>query len=338
MTEITATRTSGWARRVSRPIVGVAKYLLAVIATQIPIAAIVLLGYVYAFMQRRSFAVWGVPTVADDQNLLKTLRGRITLGVSGALITFALSAPYIVAWSVSWFAGWNISFDKSYEQAGFGAGVGLLGVLLFCLTMPYLQFAQARHAVTANWRVAFEARTNLRLLASAPMRSMFTGVLYAVAGLPLAVLFVLPLGFPQMIAEYESLSDAEVRERIGQWYLFGGALFVPMLFLVKRFVATTYARAVARSLAQGRIHIGQLTDVERDALTRAGQVTEGDRQRSARTRVVVVYAASAVLWFAVVAQVFISQFLNYHGAAGFANQPLIQLPWVSRIPDQIADA
>ena len=24
--------------------------------------------------------------------------------------------------------------------------------------------------------------------------------------------------------------------------------------------------------------------------------------------------------------------------AGFANQPLIQLPWVSRIPDQIADA
>jgi len=37
-------------------------------------------------------------------------------------------------------------------------------------------------------------------------------------------------------------------------------------------------------------------------------------------------AALAVVWFAVVAQIYAGQFLN-HNWIGWLNQPLIQLPW-----------
>ena len=43
-------------------------------------------------------------------------------------------------------------------------------------------------------------------------------------------------------------------------------------------------------------------------------------------------AVAAVIWFAFVAQIFISEFLNYHPVVGWMNQPLVQLPWFRYIP------
>jgi hypothetical protein len=41
---------------------------------------------------------------------------------------------------------------------------------------------------------------------------------------------------------------------------------------------------------------------------------------------------AAALWFAFVAQIFVSEFFNYHPVVGWLNQPLVHLPWFRYIP------
>ena len=43
-------------------------------------------------------------------------------------------------------------------------------------------------------------------------------------------------------------------------------------------------------------------------------------------------AAAAAVWFVFVAQIFASEFLNYHRALGWLNQPLVQLPFFRYMP------
>jgi succinate dehydrogenase hydrophobic anchor subunit len=45
--------------------------------------------------------------------------------------------------------------------------------------------------------------------------------------------------------------------------------------------------------------------------------------------------ALAFIWFGFVAQIYISEFLNYHGALGWLNQPLVQLPWFHYLPTRL---
>jgi hypothetical protein len=46
-------------------------------------------------------------------------------------------------------------------------------------------------------------------------------------------------------------------------------------------------------------------------------------------------AATAFVWFTFVAQIFISEFLNYHPGIGWLNQPLVQLPWFHYVPGHL---
>jgi hypothetical protein len=41
---------------------------------------------------------------------------------------------------------------------------------------------------------------------------------------------------------------------------------------------------------------------------------------------------TAMVWFTFVAQIFISEFINYHPVIGWLNQPLVQLPWFHYVP------
>ncbi len=43
----------------------------------------------------------------------------------------------------------------------------------------------------------------------------------------------------------------------------------------------------------------------------------------------------ALVWFAFVAQIYASEFMNYHPGIGFLNQPLVQLPWFRYIPSAL---
>ena len=277
-------------RTIAKPFVWLALFVLAVLATQSAPLSVVLLGYVYAAMHRR---ITGEP--------IDGIRARIKLGITGALTLSSVTLVPGLLWAFAWHAGWDNSFNKGYEQAGVGPGTGLLGVAVFLLIMPYVQIAQARHAATNDWRTFYRFRENLRMWTGAPLGALMLPLVYAAAGLPLFLLFSLPTFLPQM-TNYADVTDAAVLDRIRAWYLIGGALFVGLLFGVKRAVARVYVNA------------------------------ERAKPKRRRLRLALFYPIAAALWFFVVAELFIGQFLNYHGPQGWLNLPLIQLPWVNRVP------
>jgi hypothetical protein len=41
------------------------------------------------------------------------------------------------------------------------------------------------------------------------------------------------------------------------------------------------------------------------------------------------------VWFSFVAQIYISEFINYHSGLGWINQPLVQLPWFRYLPTAV---
>src|SRR5207244_3788052 len=90
-----------------------------------------------------------------------------------------------------------------------------------------------------------------------------------------------------------------------------------------------------------------LADTERELLERLDLFTEarqgpvwplalrvmswaGTRLSRALGRV-----ALAVLWFLFIAQIYVAEFLQNHGAWGWLNQPLVQLPWFHYVPARL---
>ncbi len=279
---------------VTRPFVWLVSVLLAVVAAQSAVLSVVLLGYVYASMHR--YLVGG----DLGESLRDRVWQRVKLGVAGGLTISSLALLPGILWAGAWYAGWDNSFNKGYEQAGVGPLIGVAGVLLFLLLMPYLQIAQARHDETLDWRCVYRVRENLRIWAGAPFSAALLPLAYALAGFGLFLLFSLPAFLPQM-TQYVDVTEAEVAGRLQGWYFIGGVAFLAGLFAVKRLTAWVYRRASRNAERVGRIRL-------------------------------VLYPIVAMLWFAVVAEIFIGQFLNYHGNVGWLNQPLMQLPFVNRIP------
>ena len=275
---------------ISRPFIWLALFVLAILATQNPITSVVLLGFVYARMHQN---ITG--------RAIEGLWARIKFGAAGTLTLASLTLVPGILWASAWHAGWDNSFNKGYEQAAVGPLTGLTGVAFFLLIMPYLQIAQSQHAATGDWRSFYRIRENLKIWSGAPISAALLPVLYALAGLPIFLLFALPLFLPQM-TNYADATDGEVLERLQAWYFLGGAMFVVLLFSVKRVVVWVYLRAAAAT------------------------------PHHTRLRLFVCYPIVAALWLFVVAELFIGQFLNYHGPQGWLNLPLIQLPWVNRIP------
>ena len=278
----------------TRPFVWAVSVLLALIATQSAVLSVVLLGYVYASMHR----YLGGGELGDT--FRERVWQRVKLGVAGWLTISSLTLLPGILWAGAWWAGWDNSFNKGYEQASVGPLVGVAGVVLFLALMPYLQIAQARHAETLDWRCVYRFRENLRIWIGAPFAAALLPIAYGAVGFVLFLLFSLPAFLPHM-AQHVDITEPQVAERIKAWYAAGGLAFLGGLFMVKRLTAWVYKKAQLR----------------------AGQVS--------RWRLL-MYPIVALMWFAVVAEIFIGQFLNYHGNVGWLNQPLMQLPFVNRMP------
>ena len=221
MTAATETAIS-FPRVIARPFVWLALFLLAIVATQSPITSVVLLGFVYARMHRR---------ITGDA--IDGVWAKIKLGIAGTLTLASLTLIPGILWTFSWHAGWDNSFNKGYEQASIGPLTGLLGVAIFLVIMPYVQIAQSQHVATGDWRAFYRIRENMKLWSGAPLSAALLPILYALAGLPIFLLFALP-AFPPQMTSYVDTTDAEVLGRLRAWYFLGGALFVVLLFGIKR--------------------------------------------------------------------------------------------------------
>jgi hypothetical protein len=272
----------------------------------------------------------------------RSLGTNVKIGLQGIFNTWVLTMPACILWLFSWYDGWNNSFNKGYEQAVVGPAVGVLGIILFIAAMMYVPLGQARHAVTGDWRSFYNfsfvwglvRRHWLACLVLAGFTSLFF--------LPLVIMKTAPQFFGTD-AKFASMNDKQVIQMLNGYFFACAFLVFPLFVALRLLAARIYARGILLGVQTGEISVHDLAPKERLELQRLNLIqVNPPRSRHVLLRVarsttsLALFGAgifaTAFLWFTFVAQIYTSEFFSYHGALGWLNQPLIQLPWFRYIP------
>ena len=278
--------------------------------------------------------------------LLGSLGANAKVGAQAILNTWVLTLPACAAWLVAWYDGWNNSFNKGYEQAAVGPATGLFGVALFIAAMFYVPMAQARQASTGSWRSFYQFRLIWGLIARNRLKCLGLAALYFVISLPVTVLKTAPVSFEQAFPRVGAMTDAEVLEFANTYFFWAAAAVFPCYVLVHVAAARIYAKALIVAVRDCRIAPSDLAPDEAHCLAALNLLEQRPRplaplvvraagRGASLTIGTALLAATAAVWFGFVAQIFISEFLNYHPVVGWLNQPLVQLPWFHYVPGHL---
>ena len=278
--------------------------------------------------------------------LVHSLRLNFRTGVAAIFNTWVLTLPGCVLWLFSWYDGWNNSFNKGYEQAVVGPLTGLLGVAVFIAAMFYVPMTQARQASTGAWRSFYQFGLVWRLVRRRWFASVGLGVLYAAASLPLVVFKVLPAYFSHMKPALSDAPAAEVLRLLNRYHFWVALVVFPAFVILRLVAARIYASALLSATQRGAVTEDELGEAEWEALHRLDLLQiKPQPVRHVFVRMVawagsragraVATVLLALVWFAFVAQIYASEFMNYHPGIGFLNQPLVQLPWFRYIPSAL---
>lgn len=272
---------------------------------------------------------------------------NLRLGAQGLLTTLSLTIIPCMLWAFGWYLGWNNSFTKGYEQAYTGTLIATTGIALFIAVMLYVPLAQARHAATGEWRAFYQFRVVRRLIQRRPWALLFLALAYSVSSIPVAFLKTLPLFLPNINPELNTMTDAELLQFLNGYFflvsILGFLLYVALRVAAARIYAGAFAEAVrAKHITQDDLRGHEAARLALTGLRvpRPGEVQQARRPpipfKSAPLRVAAVLMTAAI-WFTFVAQIFVSEFFNYHGPRGWLNQPLVQAPWFKHIPPHLAE-
>ena len=366
---------------IGRGLAFVWKWLLGAVALQSWFFAFFAVGWTMRFMQRTAFKSWWAAghrgrgdqsfrtfaSEADewrDQSVWphwwlgpkpgRLLRERrvpralfggaaanIRLGVQGLFnIALVMAVPGCL-WLASWHIGWTISFYKEYEHHYWGYTLGLLGVAAFVPLMFFLPLAQARQAVTGDWRAFWQWRTVRRIARRQWLGMLVLAAMYLVFGTFTIVLKTSPMlkAYDKVI---EGLGQAELLE-IANGMFFGHALLVFPLYVLLRWAATcVYARGLLKAVRDGEIPLRDLGPAEFETLRRCDLVREDVEEWSAARRAArwsltlpiraATGTASALAFGALAFFLYVGQFFFIHPVQGWLNLSLVQSPMCNYTP------
>lgn len=366
--------------RLWRGLVFIWKFAIGIICCQSLIFSIFLVGWTYRFMQRVALKVWwkrsGAETPLLDflasndhlswpnwivhQDFRETFRANkfkalfhslwmnFRLGVAGAFNTFVLTLPGCALMLFGWYDGWNNSFNKGYEQFSVGPATSWFGILIFAVAMLYVPMAQARQAITGEWRSFYQWGLVWRLVRLRWLQSLGIAAVYALVSFPI---LILRAGAPyiqgkanKMTAEQlMALPHDQVVQSLNLYYLWCALLILPAFVLVRWLAARNYAAGTAIAIKRGLIAAFGLSDFERGALARlnmlepapapprhillrmAGRVWRFGLRSAAITAIFLV-------WVIYIFELYVCQFFHYIPGVGWLNHCLVQLPWFHFIP------
>jgi hypothetical protein len=274
--------------------------------------------------------------------LFRSLGANVKIGLQGIFNTWVLTMPACILWLFSWYDGWNNSFNKGYEQAIVGPGVGVLGIMLFIAAMMYVPLAQARQAVTGDWRSFYNFSFVWRLVRRHWLACLILAGFTSLFFLPLVIMKTAPQFFG-VDAKLADMTDQQIVQFLNRYFFACAFLVFPLFVVLRVLAARIYARGILHGVQTGEISVTDLAPCERLELQRLNLIqVNPPRSRHVLLRVarsttsLVLFGAgiwaTAFLWFTFVAQLYISEFFSYHGVFGWLNQPLIQLPWFRYVP------
>ena len=277
---------------------------------------------------------------------MRSLGQNLKLGAQGIFNVWVFTLPAGVLWLFSWYDGWNNSFNKGYEQAAVGPLTGILGIAWFIAAMFYVPMAQARQAATGQWRSFYQFGFVWTLIRRRWLACLGLAALFSALTLPVMILKT-ALGFyAQIHPAVATESPAQVAAGL-QRYFFSACLVLFPVFVVLRVAAARlYASAVLAAVQSGAVPEDALAEVEWETLHRLDLLhVHSERPRHVLVRLVTWAGTRAgrftagvllvLIWFSLVAQIYVSQFVYYSPVRGWLNQPTVQLPWFNYRPAQL---
>ena len=284
-------------------------WLLGAALCMTPVTAVLAQGWLMGRMrrvavqaaQRRAGAApsWAAPVA--PAGFLQGLKRIVIDGLGGALSLFLGLAPFTALLLLSWWGGWENSFGKGYEQSWVGPSLGLLGVAIGLPLLARAPMALAHQAVEGRWTAFFERRKVGAMMTHAGWEHVALAACFVLAALPLFAAKGLPVFIEQIRPGFESLSEEEARAFARNWRFLAALYLFAALWVLRGWSARLYAKARLRAEAGGE--------------TRAGF--------GAVLRRLLVWG----VWFGLIAQIFVGQFLNIDWAE-WLNPPLVALPVV----------
>jgi len=339
------------------------------------IGAILVVGWTYRLMQRTALKVWwkrspewydGVrfetlTSTHDDLRehrhwpnwfresgrFLGSLRRNFMIGLAGVFNSYVLTLLPGLVWYLTWKSGWNNSFHFGYEQSFEAPGRFIIGMLLFAAIMFYVPMAQARQAVTGDWRSFFHFRRVCRIIGRSWPTNFLLAASYGILSLPVMVLTVAPIFFGQNDEKILDMSATELLPMLF-WYQFFACLFVfPAFVFLHIAAAHIYARTARKAIQKGKL---EPVGFEKVAVEKLHiDVPDGRGEFSPQTRFILWTGSMAggitaaffafILWLAFSSLIVVGQFFKYEAnpMKGWVNQPLIQMPWFDLAPKQLLD-
>ena len=336
------------------------------------VGAILAVGWTYRLMQRQALKNWwlrspewydGVrfetlvstnddlrehahwPNWIRGERWFSSLRKNFSVGLRAVFNSFVLTLVPGLIWFLTWEAGWDNSFNFGYEQSFVNPSRYLLGMFLFIAVMFYLPMAQARQAVTGDWRAFYDFRVVRRLVKRRWLACLVLAAAYALISLPVTYLKVIPYFIGKDDEAFLDLPAVEVLRQF-HGYLFFASLFVfPAFVFLHVLAARFYAGAVRDALQDDEVEpVGfEVTAVEKLHI----DLPDPRPQRSAPTRFVLWAGGltgritagflTVLIWFAFASQILVGQFFNFEKRAvrGWLTQPLVQMPWFDLTPQQL---
>ena len=258
------------------------------------------------------------------------LMRNLSEGLKALLMVVVLTAPHGLLWLLSWWAGWENSFNKGYEQAFVGPLTGLAGVGVALISLSYLPMALAHQAAERRTGAALEIRHVFRLISAAGWRYVGWALLCVVAALPVFVATGAPVFIENIRPGFDRMDGAQLKAFAQAYHFWMGVYVLVALIGLRSLLARIYGRAAIRVAARaGQSERRRRRFVEGIVVAAGLALPEGDASRRrwiTKFGTLLRGLALAAIWFALVAQIYVGQFLN-HRWWTWVNHPLIGLPW-----------
>ena len=340
------------------------------------LGAVLAVGWTYRLMQRQALKVWwehspewydGVRfetlTSCDDDlrrhlhwpgwfrgesGRLSSLRANFSIGLRGVFNAYVLTIIPGLIWFLTWEAGWDNSFNFGYEQSFVNPSRYIVGMGLFVAVMFYLPMAQARQAVTGDWRSFYHFRSVRLLIRRRWFACLVLAILYALVSLPVTALKVLPYFIGQDDPAFLELSSIELLRQLRGYLFFACLLVFPGFVFLHALAARLYAGAAREAIQEGRLEALGLETVAVEKLHI--DVPDPRPERAAPTRFILWTGShtgrltagllALIVWFAFSFQIVVGQFLKFESNPfkGWINQPLVQMPWFDLAPPSLKKA